>query len=341
MKNKILLVFTGGTICSFKNEKTDKLGADVKKANRVIVENFRNSGSRFAGVHFDEEMLLNTLSENMTVEKWNALLGFFRDFKRFNEYDGVIILHGTDTLAFTSALLSLTLGNIGIPVMLVSSQLDLSQSGANGNLNFKVAVELIMKSIKPNVYAVYKNSDGRCFVHYGAHLQQCACYSDDFFSKTQTEVIEEEPVFEGVEYKKSDILNRFDTISGGVLKITPYVGLDYNAFNLENIKAVVHGTYHSQSVCVSTQTGSAGESALQSFIKKCSEKGILVIIEPCSEAAYKYESTKEALESGAIAVYGMTSEMTYVKTLLGVSMNLSKSELSQFLKENVNNEFIA
>ncbi len=341
MKNKILLVFTGGTICSFKNEKTNKLGADVKKANRVIVENFKNSGSRFSGVHFDDEMPLNILSENMTVEKWNALLDFFRGFKRFNEYDGVIILHGTDTLAFTSALLSVTLGNIGIPVMLVSSQLDLSNPEANGNLNFKVAVELIMKSVKPNVYAVYKNSDGRCFVHYGAHLEQCACYSDDFFSKTQTEIIEEDPVFEGVEFRKSDMLNSFNEISGGVLKITPYVGLDYNVFNLENIKAVVHGTYHSQSVCVSTQTGSVGETALQSFTKKCSQKNIPVILEPCSEEAYKYESTKAALESGAIGVYGMTSEMTYVKTLLAVSMNLSKSELSQFLKENVNNEFIA
>lgn len=343
MKNKILLVLTGGTICSFKKEDSKKLDADVNEAKRLIVDNFKASKSKFTGVEFEEKTPLNVLSENMTISKWNKLLDFLRDYENSEAYDGIIILHGTDTLAFTSSLLSLSLCGFKLPVMLVSSQLDLLNKKANGNANFKAAVELIMNGIKPNVYAVYRNSDGKMYLHKGAQLLQCGIYSEDFFSKEMVSVCKRNAVAKGEEFKeKEGLLCKFSELSGGVLKIAPYVGLDYGVFSLNGVKVVLHGTYHSETACAEIKEAGevySGSSAL-SLIDRCNEKGIPFIIEPCSESAFRYESTGLLLKKGAVGIYGMTSEMAYAKALLGVSMGLSGEKLVEFLNENINDEFV-
>lgn len=343
MKNRILLILTGGTICSFKKDNSKKLDADVYEAKRLIVDNFKSSKSKFTAVDFDEKTPLNVLSENMTVSKWNELFAFLKGYKNSESYDGIIILHGTDTLAYTSALLSVSLCSFKLPVILVSSQLDLSNKKANGNANFKAAVELIMNGIKPNVYAVYRNSDGKMYVHKGAELLQCGIYSEDFYSKNMHSVCKRNAVFNGEAFASDEgFFNSLKELSGGVLKITPYVGLDYNSVSLDGVKAVVHGTYHSETACAEIKE--AGEEydsfSTLSLIDRCNDKGIPFIIEPCSENAFRYESTKHLLEKGAVGVFGMTSEAVFAKTLLGVSIGLKGKELTDFLKRNINNEFV-
>jgi len=164
-KPKILVILTGGTICS----STDEKGQRYSDAENVkIVGHFQNSDSPFSGkVKFDKEIPLDTLSENMTVSKWNTLLETLKAVK-YGDYKGIIILHGTDTLAYTASLLAITLAGIPVPVCLVSSQLPLDKDGTNGHANFRAAAELILNGIAPNVYAVYRNSDGVIYVHYGA-----------------------------------------------------------------------------------------------------------------------------------------------------------------------------
>ncbi len=342
MNKKILLVLTGGTICSFKGEG-DKLNSRTDEAKRLIIEKFRSSGSVFCDAVFEEAQVLDVLSENMTLSKWDVLLSFFKGIKNPESYRGVIILHGTDTLAYTASLLSLTLGGLGLPVCLVSSQLALWEDNANGNENFRTAVELIMNGVEPNVYVPYRNSDGKMYIHYGSCLKQCGIYSEDFFSKNSVEAGSDVSSFKGTAFaSECDVLKNINNISGRVLKITPYVGLDYDVFSLWDVQAVVHGTYHSETACVEIKEENdviTNFSVLR-FIVKCKKNKIPFIIEPCSENAYRYASTGELLKKGAVPVWGMTSEMTYVKTLLGVSMGLSGENLIEFLKRNINNEFV-
>ena len=180
MKNKILLILTGGTICSFADKSGEKK-PDTKKAEYLIKEIFKASDSPCKGVKFDDKIPMSILSENMSPEHWNKLIEKLRGYNMEN-YKGVIILHGTDTLAYTSAMLSLVLAGLSVPVFMVSSQLPLTEENANGNDNFRVAVELIMKGIKPNVYVPYRNMSGDMFIHLGAHINQCPNFSNDFHS---------------------------------------------------------------------------------------------------------------------------------------------------------------
>ena len=187
---KILLILVGGTICTALNEHgtlSISEGAGIK-----LIENFKSSGSPFKE---DVEIIptenLFILSENMSIPNWNLILDTYRKHLNTDNFDGVIFAHGTDTLAYSTSLFSLILANTDIPVFFVSSNARLDLERANGNDNFRYAVELICKGIEPNVYATYKNiSDGRMYLHLGSRLEQCRNYSEDFFSQGAIDITE-------------------------------------------------------------------------------------------------------------------------------------------------------
>lgn len=329
---KILLIMTGGTICSFENERGER-AADTERAEALIVNNFKNGDSLYRdSVDFDVKAPLNILSENMTVAGWNTLVAQMKGYK-YGEYDGVIILHGTDTLAYTSALLSLLMSGTDVPVFLVSSQLPIYMEEANGNENFKTAVELIAKKVAPNVYAVYRNNDG-IYVHLASHLLQCANNSHEFYSNDMKRLED----FAGVASPRGDMpLYKCGSLTPSVLKISEYVGIDYNRFLLDGVKAVLHGTYHSSTLAVDTE--SERYSAL-SLIDRCRSESIPFFIHPCDSEAYDYESTGKAIRHGAIALSGITSEMAYVKLLVGIACGYEGDMLVRYMKDEINGEFI-
>ena len=340
MKNKILLILTGGTICSFADNKGERR-PDAKSADYLIKEIFKKSDSPYKDAEFDDKIPMNILSENMSPKRWNELIDGFREY-RIENYRGVIILHGTDTLAYTSAMLSMVLAGVSVPVFMVSSQLPLNEKEANGNANFRVAVELIMKGIKPNVYVPYRNMDGKMLIHLGAHITQCPNFSNDFHSRDEVEVDSKKPEFSGVEYESSGkIIEKIGDFSASVLKIEPYVGLDYSRINLEGIKAVCHGTYHSETMSVSEDI--PDEYSVFS-LKECFSGEIPLFITPCryieAEKTECYETTARIVKKGGVPVFGMTSEMVYVKAMVGVALGLFGDKLKKFLKdEEINGEF--
>ena len=339
---KILVILTGGTICSHENSDGERT-ADAQNAKYRIISNFRKSSSPYKDAEFDFLMPLDILSENMTIATWNTLLDTFRE-NDFESYEGIIILHGTDTLAYTSSLLSLMLTHLDIPVILVSSQLPVNYEDANGNANFRAGVELILNGISSNVYAVYRNSDGETYVHFGSSLLQCKNHSDDFFSPCSLKITDcSNAKLEGTPFRtKNNLLKDLTELKPCVLNITPYVGINYDSFNLKNFSAVVHGTYHTQAVCVerSKKQGSFTNYSILSFAERCRKEGVKLFLAPCSENAFSYESTGDALENGILPINGMTNEMAYVKTLVGCSINLEKDKLIEFINTDINGEIV-
>ncbi len=336
----ILVVLTGGTICSSVNAEGIRFS---DAANVEIIQNFQAGGSPFSNnMTFTVKTPLDILSENMTIDSWNVLLRFFRTEVDWNAYQGVIVLHGTDTLAYTSSLLSIALAGVPVPVCMVSSQLPLSFAETNGHANFRAAVELIMNGITPNVYAVYRNMDQRMYVHYGAHLLQCGNYSQDFFSADAVQIdVSEFAKFSGKSFESDAVLmHEMGDLTPCVMQITPYVGIRYDAYCLDGVRAVVHGTFHSQSLCVERKNGQGAYSvsSVLHLLDRCRERGIPVFLAPCSADAYRYESTGDALNQGAFPISETTFEMAYVKTLVGCALGYDGEELQHFVNTSVNHE---
>lgn len=346
---KILLILVGGTICTALNEHgtlSISEGAGVK-----LIENFKSSDSPFKK---DVEIIptenLFILSENMSIPNWNLILDTYRKHINSDSFDGVIFAHGTDTLAYSTSLFSLILANTDIPVFFVSSNARLDSQRANGNDNFKSAVELICKGIEPNVYAIYKNiSDGRMYLHLGSRLKQCANYSEDFFSEGAIDIrdISDKALKEIKEKYPQKEKSPLIDINGDwhfkncVLMITPYVGLDYNSFNYSKISAVLHGTYHSGTACSEPY-----ETSVLHLMDLCQKENpdIDIYLSPSKNSGEIYDTVRvidshEANKKKINFLYGCTNETAYAKLVLAYSVFKDKKDIEKFINTNINFEF--
>lgn len=181
---RILFILTGGTFSAAADSTTGERVADVEGASGRIRTWFAQSvyaAELERSVSFTVKMPMNTLSENMTIEKWKLLLRELYSYDP-NTYDGVLLAHGTDTLAYTAAMLSQACRNLHVPVFLVASQQPLGDPQANGYVNFLLSTELIRQRPAPGVYVLYQNANGRIFLHRGETLEQCTSAQGDLYS---------------------------------------------------------------------------------------------------------------------------------------------------------------
>ena len=348
---KILIVLTGGTICSAKNE-SGLNALNTEAASLSLVSMYRESeaaeGSHgiegdVAGsdVEFESISPINTLSENMTLDKWNQLIEALKKVD-YSQYGGIMILHGTDTLHLTAALMGVLMKDVGCPVMMVSAHRILSDPESNGVDNFTKSVSLIKRlneEGRSGVYVVFRNMNGVSYVHHATHLEECGDYSEEFYSSDMIEYSKlisewdkeqsDEWLALGSESKlnldkdsgktssgyssgeRTSILN-VGILTDSVLYIRPYVGINYDRINLDGVKAVLHGMYHSSTV----NTEGDGPTSAMSLLRRCNEKGIAFYIFPCKDGEYRYSTTKPLIDADAKCLYGGTWEEAYVRLLL-------------------------
>lgn len=350
---KLLTVYTGGTIGTVPTEKMRELNAALAK--ETLAESFAASG--FADVElcdsgFPKEERL--LSENMTLARLESIARHIRSFDE-DRYAGIIVFHGTDTLAYTAAFLSFLFCNARIPIMLVSGNKPPSDPTGNANVNFRAAVELILAGIAPNVYVPYRNADGRLYLHVGSTLLQCADFSDDFFSASPDRafLVDEADDRQGLleQCRAYSARRAADALGSGgeaigleecVLRIDPYVGLDYRRIDLRGIRAVVHGTYHSGTVCVERACPTDGYSSrsILWLAKRCRELGVPLYLAPSHLGADQYSSVYDAVRCGEILPLSMTAEAAYAKLTIGASLGFSGEMLRRFMSCEISSEFI-
>lgn len=136
--SRILLVYTGGTIGSVEDQDTGAL----KPLN---FDHLRNRVPEVDSleVQLDFESLDPIDSSDMTPERWGELARLL--FLRRERYDGFVILHGTDTMAYTASALSFMLPAFAKPVVLTGSQLPIGVLRTDGKENLLTAIEIASK----------------------------------------------------------------------------------------------------------------------------------------------------------------------------------------------------
>lgn len=133
---RVLLIYTGGTIGMGRNAQT---GALEPLDFRHLMDNLYEL--RSLNTEVDTYSLAHPLdSSNMNPQHWARLARIVAD--RYNAYDGFVILHGTDTMAYTSSALSFMLMNLTKPVILTGSQLPIGQPRTDAKENLLTSIEL-------------------------------------------------------------------------------------------------------------------------------------------------------------------------------------------------------
>ncbi|MFW5630159.1 MAG: asparaginase domain-containing protein [Acetivibrio ethanolgignens] len=133
MKKKILIITTGGTLASAKG----KDGLVPELNSNDIFSNMEGVMSCY-DVSFLELMSID--SSNMQPEEWQRIARAV--YERVHAYAGMVIIHGTDTMAYTAAALSFMLKNVPIPVVLTGSQLSILNPIADAVENCRCAVNM-------------------------------------------------------------------------------------------------------------------------------------------------------------------------------------------------------
>lgn len=334
MKN-ILLVATGGTIGSTVHANTIDTNST---AQLKLLQHFQQR-DKHPDIDFHCIQPLQLLSENLAPCVWQMLINAI-ETEALENYDGIIITHGTDTLAYTACALGFYFHAIKIPILLVSSDYSLDDDRANGLSNFVCAVEFIRQKPIAGVFVPYRNQQHIMQVHQGTRLACSLQLSSDFFSVQNKSFMQ----FEQGQFKLCNPIISTHTatvplkadFSARVLMIKPYPSLDYSQFNLQSVDAVLHDLYHSGTACATSQWGE--QYSLVEFIKRCKADNISVYLAPALYSEDAYQSTRILIEQGAIMLWNLSIEAAYVKLLLAYSNFNDKQHIIDFMNTSLANE---
>ena len=134
--NKVLLIYTGGTIGMGRNPMTGALEPLNFKHLKEHLPEFKYIKADIDVHQFNPPID----SSDMSPRMWTKLVELIA--RCYDRYDGFVILHGTDTMAFTASALSFMLQNLTKPVILTGSQLPLGQLRTDGKENLLTSIEL-------------------------------------------------------------------------------------------------------------------------------------------------------------------------------------------------------
>lgn len=326
---KILVIFTGGTIGS--SIQGDYINIDDTGKYKII-NSYKNKRE---DLHFTTLEPYTILSENLRGENINSLANCVKDNQ--DNYEGIIITHGTDTLQYTAAGLSILLPGLRVPVVMVSSNYVLEDERANGINNFSGAVEYISwvfeqrKDLPENsmlgagIYVSYDNGDGRTNIYPGISLYQHNAYEDRLNSLkgcvmgTIVEgsyVSNNSPIFLSVvkafEEAKNIICNSMNTCSENINVFLEYSNVvwykEHPGFSYvlpdKNTRCVLIESYHSGTL-------NSNNKSLTELIRNCNERRIPVFIVGI-EDRIQYESTQFLQDFSIIILPEITPVVAYM-----------------------------
>ena len=143
-KKKILLLTTGGTIASMPG------GEGLEPRRSEVMELALDQLRGFYHITVEDLMCLD--SSNMTQEEWQLIAR--RIFERRLDFDGIVVSHGTDTMAYTASAVTFMLPDIDLPVVFTGSQLPLADMLSDGPDNLRTAFAMAASG-HPGVFLAF------------------------------------------------------------------------------------------------------------------------------------------------------------------------------------------
>lgn len=306
---KILVVFTGGTIGSAANDE----GYFSPNSDRpfMLLEYYDKMFKK--DVEFDTASPYTTLSENLNFSHIARLINFIRNVN-INDYCGIIVTHGTDTIQYSSSALSYAFSDSAIPIVMVSSNHVLDDPRANGLDNFRAAVEFISNGSDKGVFVAYRNDAAGVIIHRGSRLIAHQPYSDALYSvKNKYYGIfrktgyERNCHYEEIDDEMEPVMLEHNVLYSSVAMINPYVGIRYPNLD-DKTSAVILGSFHSGTLCTDSDD-------FINFAKETFSRQIPVFVAG-AEPGMTYESVKKLKEKKIHILPTASPIAMYIKAVL-------------------------
>ncbi|MEI8200561.1 MAG: asparaginase [Eubacteriales bacterium] len=329
----ILVVFTGGTIASHNSGGTFEMS---DAPYRLF------SGVPSGGCKIEAFEPMQTLSENMTPDMLFDLFTAISDEFSRKVYDGMIIAHGTDTLAYTAQMADILLSGLGIPVVILGSKLPLDSAESDGQANFNNALALI-KQEKSGVYVASRARDGTDYIHFACKVMQADSQTDDFQSYLgQYAGIMKDGIFVhnrnappyAPVHSSRELLTRLTSsekkpAEETVLVLDACVGMNYQTLDLTRpeYNFIIQRLYHSGTSCTVTRTSPYSLLYLQDL---CEANFKRLFIAPIEKTRTPYSTTRELLAAGITPVFDRPLEAVWAGLLVCTWLKEKPEEFFNF-----------
>ena len=322
---KILMITTGGTIASIPSNN----GLIPEISGKDIIS-FMPELKNICTI--DTLELLNIDSSNISKKHYILMLDTLE--KNYDLYDGFVITHGTDTMAYSSSFLTCAISSLNKPVVFTGSQLPLKAAGSDAYKNIKDA----FLAASDNVYGVFLAFNGD--IHYGDSVKKF--YSENFTGflsinnevagKSDNNKIVWNKIFE--KHNEKPVFNKNISEKVFVLKMIPSLKPDI-------IDVLINMGYKGIIIEGYGAGGVPTEDCENNFIpalKKAIENNVAVIC--ATQCLYdgvhldKYPMGIISEKYGAVSSKNMTLEKTLAKVMLGLGNNMDLKELKKYLEND-------
>lgn len=316
---RIHVIYTGGTI--------GMVSTDVGLAPGFDIE------GRLAGLDgaASAEMSFSALdplidSSNATPESWQAIIDEL--WARRSTADAFLVLHGTDTMAYTAAALSYALGEFDKPVVLTGSQIPAQRSGSDAASNVNGALAALQEG---PAFPVSLYFGGKLLP--GTRVTKISAWALDAYSAPNgvASCVSEQSGAQG--WKESQ---PYDIHDVAVITLTPGITVDRVRSMLSPLpEAVIVRAYGVGNM-------PSHNSELIDVFAQAIKDGVPVIVSSqCQQASVRlseYEAGNALARAGAVGAGDMLFEALYAKVLFLLSQGIQGSKLAQRIGQPIAGE---
>jgi L-asparaginase len=333
----ILVIYTGGTIGMIKDEKTGALVPFNFKNTYELIPILEKFECTLDFHSFDP--ILD--SSNIHPDHWIKIAEVIEN--NYSDYDGFVVLHGSDTMAYTASALSFILDNLNKPVILTGSQLPIGDLRTDGRDNLIAAIEIAASRIDntpvvPEVCIYFEDKllRGNRTIKYSAeHFNAFLSGNYPPLAEVGIYIKFNHNYILKPNFKKLKVHKKING-NVGILKIFPGISprLVDAVLNKSNIEGLVLETFG---------VGNAPTEAwFIDSLKKAIDRGLIVLnITQCVTGSVehgKYETSQKLEEIGVISGRDMTTEAGITKLMYLLGNYSDKLKIAELLQRSLHGE---
>ena len=326
----VLLIYTGGTIGMIEDSRSGTLKPFNFSYLKEYVPELNRLKFNIDCISFEHPVD----SSDIELADWKKIVKIIEE--QYTKYDGFVILHGTDTMAYSASMLSFMLENLGKPVILTGSQLPIGKMRTDGRENLITALEIAVdkdsegNALVPEVCIFFQN-----LLMRGNRTTKVNAANFSAFNSFNYPVLAEAGTY--IKYEQhlirkahKNTIPRFHYLLDPnvvILKIFP--GISDNC-----VKAIFSNPYLKG---VIFETFGAGNSprhpSFLSMIEEAVKKGIVVInVTQCASGAVemnRYQGGKALKNIGVLSGYDITTEAAVTKLMFLFGHGLTPEEVKE------------